>query len=219
MTERQPPQNEDTYQRVHRWAEVWSQKWFIGPDGQDLLKLSDGTPAGWVTHVAAYELLLQVGLVHIGQSVERRSLVGRMKGMGLDRALRSWGLRAVRSSRQAPKAGGVTFVLETPSPSTTEPARLVAERVPEGLRSIIAGDPRVLRSMQQAGLPAFAMRLPYRETRRLLASTRREASRVLAAAAASVGPMPFDGSDLAPPRRSDSRTRCAGHSPGSLSSA
>jgi hypothetical protein len=157
------------YEEARAWAARWAQEWFLGPDGADRLDIGTGVRAGWATHVEGFLLLLDLALEALGQRRARSSLAGRVKALGWDRSLRALGMRAIRggaemSSHDRP----VAFIVEIPTPSMLEPARLVAAAVAPNERIVAAADPRALRALRKAGLEPLALVLSMAEQRRCL---------------------------------------------------
>ena len=189
----------DAYEEALRWAEHWSQRWFLGDDGEDRLVGPEGVEAGWATHVEAYLILLDVALDHLGVRRPPQSFVGRAKARGWDRAVRAGalGLVAHRGLRSRESARPVAIVTEIPTPSMIEPAMLVAAALGPGSVSVAAADPRAWRRLRRAGLDPHALTLPLTEQRRALRRFGRAYDEVLRAVTGRPPPMILRGADLA----------------------
>ena len=195
----------DTDAGARRWAAHWSQHWFRDANGDDRLRVAGGPSAGWATHVEAFFALLTVARAHLGVPEERPSLHRRLKAAGFDRMLRAWGMRALsaRGASAPPSASDddgrrerpVAVVVEIPTPSMMEPARLVAQELPAHRRVVVAADPRALRTLRRHGLRPDPLLLPLGEER---AELRRGAHLVeaLERVCNDTPPMPLAGVDL-----------------------
>ena len=186
------------YEEARRWAAWWSQRWFLGPDGEDRLTGPDGVEAGWATHVEAYLVLLDLALQHVGVTVSRRSVLGRVKALGWDRAVRSIGLGLApgRPRRSADSVRTVAIVGEIPTPSMLDAALLVGTALSPAHRSVAAADPRVLARLRRAGLDPEPLALPIAEQRASLRRSGRAYTEILANVTRRPPPMALAGTDL-----------------------
>lgn len=159
-----------SYAECWAWATYWAQHWFLDSDGRDRLSRVEGLAAGWATHVESFRLLLDVALRQSGTRPRERSIPESLKDRGLDRLIRAWGLRAMAAPWTPSEfnRGAVAFIVEIPTPSMLEPARLVAEATPQGERVVACADPRALRVLRSGGLDPYALILPIGAERRFL---------------------------------------------------
>ncbi len=157
-----------TYEDARHWAAHWCQRWFLGPDGADLLQV-DGVDAGWASHIDAYEALLRFALRrfrHHGRSAP--SFTRLTKERGFDRALRALGLQAVGSSgatRDGSATGSVAVVIEIPTPSMLESLVLLARHLGTERSSVVTTDPRAFRLLDSRGVRPLSLGGGWRDAR------------------------------------------------------
>lgn len=165
------------YEEARAWAAYWSQRWFLDPEGRDAFSIH-GIDAGWATHVEAFLLLQRFALEAIGEHGHRQSpsLIRTLKSRGLDRAVRSLGMRA--SSRPALERRPIAVIVEIPTPSGLEPGAAVAQTAGTDSCAIAASDPRAVWQLRRRGLRPHALHLPWLDELREV----RAARRVVAAA-------------------------------------
>jgi hypothetical protein len=163
------------YDEIRAWATRWAQEWFIGPDGADRFQVGS-ISAGWATHVDAYEALLRFATQYLLARKERTAAgaLAILKQHGLDRAVRTAGLRLLRAPGPChPAANGrPAFVLEVPTPSMLDPARLTARAL--GEVAVASADPRAWRRLRSDGLQPVGLVVDWRRQRQLLAAASRQ---------------------------------------------
>jgi hypothetical protein len=188
-----------SYEDARRWAAHWCQRWFLGPNGEDLLRI-DGVDAGWATHVDAYEALLRFALRRDGQSARRAPSFTRFtKEHGFDRALRALGLQAIGAplaGTKAPAPGSVAVVVEIPTPSMIDSPALVARYLGPGRSTVVTTDPRAFRLLERTGLRPQALVSGWRAARDAARRVLPAIQQGWAAVESVREPMPLAGRDV-----------------------
>lgn len=191
------------------WATHWAQHWYLDEEGNDRLRVG-ALDAGWATHVDAFGVLLEVAFRAAAHqpSTTSAGLLGRLKRRGLDRPIRSWGLRLASLGRlTAPLVHGAPLlVTEIPTPSMVEPSMAVARALPPDARNIAVTDPRLLKGWRRAGFQPTGLVADLGAQRRALRSGRAMTARFGSSVLGELPVMELDSTDLAPDASSALRT-------------
>jgi hypothetical protein len=133
-------------------------------------------------------------------TLDDRSLLGLIKSVGLDRAVRAVALRALG----APDTGSsvpagptrVAIITETPTPSMLEPALSVAHALPRDACIPAVLDPRVFRRWRGEGFAPRSLALPLRLERTVRRSARGEFRTAWQEIVRDPPKMVFNGADV-----------------------
>lgn len=195
MSSRVPDDQATAYEVAVRWAGAWSQKWFLDGDGADRIRVS-GSDAGWATHVEAYDLLFRLALrrMGVGADLPSRSLLDSLKTRGLDRAVRSLGLRVLRRGKMAGR-GGLGVVVEIPTPSMLEPAGLVAQAAGP-VATVAVADPRAAHALRTWDVMVRPLVMDWQAQRDVLRRASVEVRRQWGALRRDPPHMELDGTDV-----------------------
>jgi len=191
-----------TFEGLRDWAADRASDWFRGTDGEDRLAEDRDLTVGEALRVEAFNLLLPLAVEagELSTDLGRGGLIERLKGAGVDRAVRVAALRATGFGRsEAVEPVPIAFVAEFVTPSGLEPMRLVAAALPGGRWRTLAGDPRVVRRWRLPGKRHLALTVPWRDERQILRRATREAADRWAEIRRSPPAFALNGRDLTKP--------------------
>ncbi len=179
-------------------VESWSGAWNLDAEGRDRLSF-DGIPCGDAIRIDVFEFVLERVNAALGLPPRRlgRPLLRPLRARGLDREIRTWGLRAASMGRRQPhETQPVVFISEGATPSALESSMAVAAELTSTRAAIGASDPRTYRAWRRAGWDPSALVLGPRDDRSV---TRHAAARSMEAwreARSHCPPLVIDGMDL-----------------------
>jgi hypothetical protein len=191
------------YAAAEEAAASWARTWFLDAGGLDIA-LMDGSACGPAMLVEAYERFLRVSVALISARTDggRAPVLLRLKQLGLDRPMRTWGLRLAAAGRghgQAFEEAPIAFVTELATPSSLEPMMSVAQALTPDQYSVRAADPRAYRLWARlACRRRVALTIGPREEIRILRRARQEARVVWQALAESSPRFELQGKDVTP---------------------
>jgi hypothetical protein len=157
----------------------------------------DGLPAGDVLHVEAFDHLLRLA-PRLGVRLQAPSATRLvfLKRLGLDRAARSWVLRARHLRVPVATHRPILFLSEMATPSTLEPSRAVADALPKSAYSVAVADPRASTFWTMTGRRSHPVLVELAQQRRILTHARREAARVWREIESAPPRLEYRGEDL-----------------------
>ncbi len=203
-----------TFEQAREWAIDRASDWFLDERGSDRLA-EPGVAAGSALRIEVFNVLLPLAVEQAGIASDfgGTGLVGRLKGLGRDRLIRSLGLRlraasaggtrlggdtgvGRRGGRGAPPAARIAFLGEFATPSGLEPMRRVGAALPANAWRAIAGDPRVLARWRPASGPALPVIVPWRDERAIIDAAGRRSRERWAEIRNRHRPIGLDGRDV-----------------------